>query len=88
MKVENLGVSELFEELMKVLLNRSKDNFMKRYDLTEEDLVDNTAILRAVGKRRGLIVNGGEVDLDRAELLILKEYKEGMISKIVLDELC
>jgi ribosome biogenesis GTPase A len=88
MKVENLSVSELFESLIKVLLTRAKADFMNRYDLLEEDLINNDSILRAVSKRRGLMLSGGEFDIDRCELLILKEYKEGIITKIVLDELC
>ena len=88
MKIENLGVSELFESLTKVLLTRAKNDFVTRYDLLEEDLVDNVSIVKGVAKRRGLMLGGGELDLNRAELLVLKEYKEGIITKIVLDELC
>ena len=88
MKIENISESELSAYLINVLLNRYKSELMNRYDLTEVDLVSSEAIFKGIARRRGLLIKQGEYDLLKAELLLLKEFKEGLIVKLVLDQLC
>ena len=88
MKIENLSSSDLASKLLDYLLSNNKKELMEKYSLVEENLIDQATIFEAIGKRRGLLLNEGKVDIDRAEMLLLKEFKEGMIAKVVLDELC
>lgn len=88
MKIENISESELSSHLIKVLLSRYKSELINRYDLSEEDLVSSEAIFKGIARRRGLLIKQGEYDLLKAELLLLKEFKEGLIVKLVLDQLC
>ena len=41
--------------------------------------------IEAIGCKRGYIVAGGVVDLEKTYKLILKEYREGKIGRISLD---
>lgn len=41
--------------------------------------------IEAIGRKRGCIVAGGVVDLEKTYKLILKEYREGKIGRISLD---
>ncbi len=41
--------------------------------------------IEAIGRKRGCIVTGGVVDLEKTYKLILKEYREGKIGRISLD---
>lgn len=41
--------------------------------------------IEAIGRKRGCIVSGGVVDLEKTYKLILKEYREGKIGTISLD---
>lgn len=41
--------------------------------------------IEAIGRKRGCIVAGGVVDLEKTYKLILKEYREGRIGRISLD---
>ncbi len=45
------------------------------------------AIIEEIGRRRGCLVAGGTVDMEKAYKLILKEYREGKIGAISLDHL-
>lgn len=45
------------------------------------------AIIEEIGRRRGCLVAGGMVDMEKAYKLILKEYREGKIGAISLDHL-
>lgn len=43
--------------------------------------------IEAIGRKRGCIVSGGIVDLEKTYKLILKEFREGKIGAISLDRL-
>lgn len=88
MKIENIPESELSEYLIEVLLTRYKKELMERYSLEEEDLTSNLSIFNGIARKRGFLLPGGEYDVNKAELLLLKEFKEGLIVKLVLDQLC
>ena len=48
----------------------------------------NFDILEGIAKRRGLLLSQGQYDVEKAEILLLKEFKEGLIVKTIVDELC
>ena len=56
-----------------------------RYKLTE--LPDNGAsLLVEVGKKRGCLVKGGEVDVDKAAGILLNELRAGQLGRISLEK--
>ena len=58
----------------------------ERYSLKKVDT--DFDILEGIAKRRGLLLSQGQYDLEKAEILLLKEFKEGLIVKTIVDELC
>ena len=56
----------------------------KRYKLKElpEDSIE---LLEAIGKKRGCLVGGGEIDLNRAGELLLREMRSGKLGRISLE---
>jgi len=56
----------------------------KRYKLPEIPETSIT-ILEEIGRRRGCLVSGGEVDLHRAAELLLRELRSGKLGKISLE---
>jgi len=42
--------------------------------------------LKEIGRKRGLLVSGGEVDTYKAAVFVLKEYRLGKLSAISLEE--
>jgi ribosome biogenesis GTPase A len=57
---------------------------LKRYKLAEFP-EGQTALLEEIGRRRGCLVSGGEVDLHRAAELLLRELRTGKIGRISLE---
>ena len=57
---------------------------LKRYKLAELPEAA-TALLEEIGRRRGCLISGGEVDLHRAAELLLRELRSGKIGRISLE---
>lgn len=74
-------------ELLLLLAKKYPDRVMDRYKLSEAELeLSMDQILSAVGKRRGFLMSGGRIDLDRTATIILDEYRGGKMGKITLEE--
>lgn len=74
-------------ELVKYLIDYLNKNYpnalVERFGIT--DLSDSVEVSRQVAIKRGLI-SSGEPDLDRADFLILKEFKEGKLGRVSLEK--
>lgn len=79
---ETLAVSGI--ELL--LQSKYKEMFKEKYKLTDEDL-DNMSydILEIIGRKRGCLVSGGNVNMEKAALVFLEDFKSGKIGNITLD---
>lgn len=58
-----------------------------RYKLDEPALVGmaDYEILELIGKKRGFLVSGGEIDTERTSMMLLDEFRNGKIGRISLD---
>ena len=88
MKLENLSSSDLASKLLNYLIKNHRDALKNKYDLSDEIIENKEEVFEGIAKRRGLLLGEGKYDIDRAEILLLKEFKEGLIVKVVLDEVC
>lgn len=66
------------------LCSRYPDHVLKRYKLSAVPET-STALLEEVGRRRGCLISGGEVDLHRAAELLLRELRSGKLGRISLE---
>lgn len=57
-----------------------------RYKLETADLTP-LELLEAIGKKRGFLISGGEIDYDRCCTTILDELRGGRVGRITLDRL-
>ena len=79
------------EELAMVLCSRlyasSAELFMARYRLTEEecDGLDGYDLFELVGKKRGFLMRGAEVNHERTAKMLLEEFRSGTIGRITLE---
>ena len=88
MKIENISENELSDYLFSLLKEKYPSYLIERYSLSQENLSSKEAMFEGIAKRRGLLLPQNELDISKAELLFLKEFKEGLIVKLVLDKLC
>jgi len=61
---------------------------VKRYKLTEEDLDEEYIdydVLERIGKNRGFMMRGGEINTERTSITLLEEFRSGKIGRITLE---
>lgn len=85
-KDEILDVNELALNLLQVLAEKFPEKLKSRYKL-EDIPIDITAdmLLETIGRKRGCIIAGGEVDILRASVMLLDEFRGGKIGAISLE---
>ena len=79
------------EEIAMILCSRlmrvAPELFMTRYKLTEEetDGLDSYDLFELVGRKRGFLISGGEVNHKRCADMLLDEFRGGKIGRITLE---
>lgn len=83
---EVLPLYDVVEYILKTLLKYYPDQLENRYGITEvED--DYILTLESIGKRRGCLIKGGEIDYDKVVSIIINEVKNGTIKNITFDRM-
>ena len=75
----------VMKQLLMQLTEQARDVLMARYKLKEEHLVSTDTLLDAIGRKRGCLVSGGVVDLDKARRIILNDYRSAKLGLLTLD---
>lgn len=58
-----------------------------RYKISEDvSALEGYEVLELIGKRRGFVVSGGEVDMERAANIVLDELRSAKIGRITLEK--
>ena len=79
------------EEIAMILCSRlmkvAPDRFMARYKLTEDETegLDSYDLFELVGRKRGFLISGGEVNHKRCADMLLDEFRGGKIGRISLE---
>jgi ribosome biogenesis GTPase A len=84
-----IGTNQVMEEevaafLGDVLIARYPKLLTERYGFSLDGL-DGPGLLEAVAKRRGCLVKGGGLDLEKAAIILLDDYRSGALGKISLE---
>ncbi len=82
---EIMDSEELAFELLKILAKDYEPMLRERYKLTEDFPEDAWELLQQIGKKRGMLISGGEVDTLRASTMLLDEYRGGKLGRITLE---
>ena len=73
----------LGEYLLKFLKEHYPESLFNRFDIKE--IGDRLDVLKQIADRRKIVTSTGENDLLRAESLLLKEFKDGLLGNITLE---
>ena len=70
-----------------ILIARYPDRLAARYRLEPAQLaaLDGPALIETVGRRRGCLVKGGGLDLEKAAQILLQDYRDGALGRISLE---
>lgn len=84
---EILDLEGLAAHLLELLMELYPDAVNGRYktDISPEDHLPGHEILKRVGRKRGMLISGGEVNTERAAITVLDEYRGGKLGRITLE---
>ncbi len=85
-KDQVLDMEEMACELLGILSRSYRDLLTARYKLTDDIPEDTWELLQLVARKRGMLVSGGEVDTERAAIMLLDEYRGGKLGRITLED--
>lgn len=73
--------------LLEVLKAEYSDRLVERYKLKNIDFesIEGYELLEAIGRKRGMLISGGEIDTERASVMLLDEYRAGKLGKITME---
>ncbi|MCQ2471073.1 MAG: ribosome biogenesis GTPase YlqF [Clostridia bacterium] len=73
--------------LLEVLKGEYADRLSERYKLKNIDFenIESYELLEAIGRKRGMLISGGEIDTERASVMLLDEYRAGKLGKITME---
>lgn len=86
-KDDIIDIETLAIRLLKVLQSDYADRLIERYKISDFKNLEAYEILELIGKKRGMIIKGGEIDYERVSVMLLDEYRGGKLGKITLDRI-
>ncbi|WP_277668285.1 ribosome biogenesis GTPase YlqF [Caproiciproducens galactitolivorans] len=87
-KDEVVDTEYLAGRLLEVLRDSYPNDVKRRYKLGEIDISGQKGyeLLELIGKKRGMLISGGEVDTERASIMILDEFRSAKLGRISLEQ--
>lgn len=80
-----IDVETLAMHLMELLGTNYPDTLESRYKIQVPSEVQGYELLELAGKKRGMLVSGGEVDTERMSRVLLEEYRNGKLGRFTFE---
>lgn len=71
--------------LLESLAKTNPKAIEERYKLELSDGLQGWEILEMIGKKRGFLIKGGEIDYERAAVIVADEFRGGKLGRITLE---
>ena len=86
-KDDVVDVEYMAMRLLKLFNEQYPKQMMDRYKIAEgeTDGLEPYQLLELVGKKRGMLISGGEINTERAAITVMDEYRKGDLGKITLE---
>lgn len=84
-KDEILDSETLALRLLGFLKNGYCDRIAERFKISDFEELETYEILEKIGRKRGMLISGGEIDTERASVILLDEYRAGKLGKLTLE---
>lgn len=85
-KDEIMDLEEIAMKLLRVLADNYPETLAARYKMTETDGIESYELLELLGKKRGFVISGGEIDTERAAKILLDEFRGAKLGRITLEK--
>ena len=86
-KDQILDIELLAVRLLDFLKELKPVDFISRFKLEETDLdnIDSYELLKIIARKRGMLVSGGEVNTERAAIMLLDEFRSAKLGRITVE---
>ena len=84
-KDDVVDIETLACRLLCVLNSLYKNELTARYKIETTEDEDGYELLKKVGKARGMLISGGEINTERAAITVLDEFRGGKLGRITLE---
>lgn len=86
-KDQILDIELLAVRLLDFIKELKPADFITRFKLENEDIenIDSYELLKIIGKKRGMLVSGGEIDTERAAIMLLDEFRSAKLGRITVE---
>ena len=94
-KDDVLDIEYLASRLLQYLLEAYPQNIVSRYSVSLDDLPDDEfdmtgcavgyELLQRIGKKRGFLISGGEINTERAAITVIDEFRSGKMGRFTLE---
>lgn len=87
-KDQIVDTEQLASRLLEVLRDEYSAMLAARYKLEKYDLrpLQGYELLELIGRKRGMLASGGEIDTERASVMVLDEFRSAKLGKITLEQ--
>ena len=86
-KDQILDIELLAVKLLDFIKELKPADFITRFKLENEDIenINSYELLKMIGKKRGMLVSGGEIDTERAAIMLLDEFRSAKLGRITVE---
>ncbi len=84
-KDEILDIETLAVRLLEVMIADYPERLSERYKIADFSDKEAWEVLEMIGKKRGMMIRGGEIDTERVSVMLLDEYRGGKLGTISLE---
>lgn len=78
-----LDIETLAYRLVSIFIDLGLDDIYERYGIEKSE--DPLEVMDKIGRKRGCIVRGGEIDYSRVSNIIITEYRKGILGNHTLE---
>ncbi len=80
-----LDIETLAMKLLSYLAENYPEQLAARYKIEPDEADTGLILLEKVGRKRGMMLSGGEINYERAAITVIDEFRSGKIGRITLE---
>lgn len=84
-KDDIMDLESLAMLLLEFLAERYPKALEARYKMQVSDADSGLQLLEQLGRKRGMLISGGEVNYERAAITVLDEFRSGTLGRLTLE---
>jgi ribosome biogenesis GTPase A len=80
-----LDIETMAIRLIDTLRDGYPERLSERYKISDFEDLESWEILELIGRKRGMLISGGEVNTERASVMLLDEYRGGKLGRLSME---